>query len=77
MDNMKKFRLAQIENEIKKAEEQKNIAIIMMIISIFFLWPLLIIGAIKYNNANRKIARLDEEKAALIFLPDQDQYFTL
>ena len=71
MDNMKELRLAQIENEIKRAEDQKSSAVIMMIISIFCLWPLLIVGAIRYSDANKKITQLNEEKTALMFLSNQ------
>ena len=75
MDNMNKMnemRLMQIENEIKKAESQKSIAIILMVVSIFILWPLLIVGIIMYFNANKKIEGLNQEKMKIMF---QD-YFT-
>ena len=71
MDNTKELRLAQIEKEIKRAEDQKSSAVIMMIISIFFLWPLLIVGAISYSDANKKITQFNEEKIALMFQSNQ------
>jgi len=39
----------------------------MMVVSIFFLWPLLIVGIIVYNNANKKINELNEEKKRIMF----------
>ena len=65
--NMKELRLSQIEDEIKKAESEKNTACIMMVVSIFFLWPLLIVGAIMYNNAKKKIEELNNEKKQIMF----------
>ena len=76
MYNMNELRLAQIEKKIKKAEDQKSEAVILMIISFFFLWPLLIVGAISYSNANKKINRLNEEKIALMFQYNQSYFFT-
>ena len=61
-DMYKEMRLAQIEEEIKEAESEKGAACIMMVVSFFFLWPLLIVGIIQYNNANKKIEELNEEK---------------
>ena len=58
MYNMKEWRLSQIEDEIKKAEGEKSGACIMMFISIFFLWPLFIVGVIQYNKANKKNRRI-------------------
>ena len=60
------MRLAQIENDLKKAEGQKKTAIVMMVVSIFFLWPLLILGIIQYNNANKEIEKLNQEKQQII-----------
>ena len=57
-----KIRLLEIDAEIKKANDEKTTAFIMMIISIFLLWPLLIIGGIWYSSANKKIASLENEK---------------
>ena len=65
--NMKELRLLQIEDEIKKAESEKNTACFMMIISWFFLWPLLIVGAIQYDKAKKKIEELNEEKKQIMF----------
>ena len=62
----KEMRLAQIENDLKKAEGQKKTAIVMMVVSIFFLWPLLILGIIQYNNANKEIEKLNQEKQQII-----------
>ena len=63
MYNMNKdLQLAEIDSKIKKAESEKSSACIMMVVSFFFLWPLLIVGIIQYNNANKKIEELNEEK---------------
>ena len=62
----KEMRLAQIENDLKKAESQKKTAIVMMVVSIFFLWPLIILGIIQYNNANKEIEQLNQEKQQII-----------
>lgn len=67
MHNMKEIRLSQIEDEIKKAESEKNTACIMMVVSMFFLWPLLIVGVIMYNNAKKKIEELNNEKKQIMF----------
>ena len=61
-------RLAEIEDEIKKAESNKVGAIIMMVVSVFFLWPLLIVGGIMYSNANKKIEVLNAEKRNIMFM---------
>ena len=63
----KEMRLAQIEEEIKKATSDKNTACIMMVVSLFFLWPLLIFGAIQYDKATKKIEQLNQEKQQLMF----------
>ena len=60
-------RLTEIESEIKKAESDKNTGMILMIISIFFLWPLLIVGGIQYSNAKKKIETLNDEKKRIMF----------
>ncbi|MBQ8716397.1 MAG: hypothetical protein IJY43_00955 [Clostridia bacterium] len=67
MYDMKELRLAGIESEIKKAESEKNTAVVMMVVSIFFLWPLLIFGAIQYDKAKKKIEELNEEKKKIMF----------
>ena len=67
MNNMKEIRLSQIEDEIKKAESEKNAACVMMIVSMFFLWPLLIFGAIQYDKAKKKIEELNNEKKQIMF----------
>ena len=73
MYNAKKMRLSQIDYEIKKAEGEKNNACIMMVVSIFFLWPLLIVGAIMYNKANKKIEELNNEKKQIMFQNYMDE----
>ena len=67
MYDMKELRFAEIESEIKKAESEKNTAVIMMVVSMFFLWPLLIFGAIQYDKAKKKIEELNEEKKKIMF----------
>ena len=65
--SMKELRLSQIETEIKKAESEKSTAVVMMVVSIFILWPLLILGAIQYDKAKKKIDALNEEKKKIMF----------
>ncbi len=60
-------RLKEIEEEIKKAESQKKLAILIMIISIFIPWPLLIIGGFMYYSENNKIKELNKEKKELSY----------
>lgn len=66
-ERYKQMRLMEIEQEIKKAESSKSGGVVMMVVSIFFLWPLLIVGIIVYNNANKKINELNEEKKRIMF----------
>lgn len=66
-------RLAEIEDEIKKAESNKVGAIIMMVVSLFFLWPLLIVGGIMYSNANKKIEALNAEKRSIMFMSNVNE----
>ena len=69
MNNIdKKLRLAEIEEKIKKAEGKKSIAIVLMVISIFCLWPLLIVGIIMYISANNNINELNEEKKNIMLI---------
>lgn len=63
----KNFQIMEIEDKIRKAESQKGTAVVLMIISIFCLWPLLIVGIIMYNNANKEINYLNEEKKRIMF----------
>lgn len=63
----RKMRLMEIEQEIKKAEHNKNSGVVMMVVSIFFLWPLLIVGLITYSNANKRINDLNDEKRRITF----------
>ena len=60
-----KFKVGQIENELKKVKENKGVAIVMMIVSIFFLWPLLIVGGLMYLNNNSKANELNSKKSRL------------
>lgn len=63
----KNFQIMEIEDKIRKAESRKGTAVVLMIISIFCLWPLLIVGIIMYNNANKEINYLNEEKKRIMF----------
>lgn len=66
-NSIKELRLAEIETEIKKAESEKSNAVVLMVISLFFLWPLLIFGAILHDKAKKKIEALNEEKKKIIY----------
>lgn len=55
-------RLSEIETQLKSANSNKNTGIVLCIISIFMLWPLIIVGLIIYANANSKVKALEEEK---------------
>ena len=59
------FEIEQIDSEINKARESKNTGIVLMIVSIFFLWPLLIVGGIMYSNANNKEKELTSKKSRI------------
>lgn len=59
------FEIDQINRDIKKAQEGKNTGIVLMIVSIFFLWPLLIVGGIMYSNNNNKEKELTSKRARL------------
>ncbi len=72
MNPANEYRLKEIEQEIKNAESSKTTGIVMMIVSIFMLWPLLIVGGIVYSNAKSKINRLNEEKKQIMFLEWQN-----
>ena len=63
----------EIEAEIKKAKSDKNTAIVLMVISIFFLWPLLIIGGIWYSSADNKLKSLEAEKNQLIMYQSMNE----
>ncbi len=67
MNQVNEYRLKEIEQDIKNAEGNKRTGMVLMIVSIFMLWPLLIVGAIIYGNANSKINRLNEEKKRILF----------
>ncbi len=77
--NYTQIRLMEIEREIKSAESDKRNGIIMMIVSLFFLWPLLIVGIVVYNKANNKINLLYDEKKNIMFMQyqtiDNDKLF--
>ena len=53
-----KKELIHIEREIKEAESQRSSGTVLMIVSLFVLWPLFIVGIIKYSNANKKYKEL-------------------
>lgn len=59
------FELSKIESELKKVKEGKNTGICVMIISIFFLWPLLIVGGVMYSNNSNKEKELLSKKARI------------
>ena len=68
MNNDMERRIIEIDSEIKSAEGQKIAATILIIISFFCLWPLLIVGIIMHCNANSKINKLNDEKKQIMFM---------
>ena len=64
MDNrfLLQQRLNEIETQLKSANSNKTTGVVLCVISIFMLWPLLIVGLIVYANANSKVKALEEEK---------------
>lgn len=67
----KRIQIEEIEYKIKAAEEKKKNAVILMIVSVFFLWPLMIVGAVMHDGACKEINRLNEEKNKILF----EEYF--
>lgn len=61
------FQNQDIENKIREAEEKKKTAVILMVASLFFLWPLMIVGAIMHDRACKEIHRLNEEKNRIMY----------
>jgi hypothetical protein len=60
------IQIAALDQQIKSAESSKSTAIILMVASLFILWPLLIAGAIMYGSANNKIKDLNSQKQMLL-----------
>ena len=63
MNDRDKIRLIQIEEEISKNQKKKTTGIILVIISLFCLWPLMIVGIILWANADKSIKKLEKERA--------------
>ena len=59
-------KLFDIDSQIKQKEGNKKTAIVLMIVSIFLLWPLLIVGGIMYATANNSINALQSSKEQLM-----------
>ena len=64
--NNTNIRLIEIDAEIEKAQSRKRIAIFLMIVSIFCLWPLIIVGIMMHSSASNKINALNEEKKMIM-----------
>ena len=56
------LRLIEIDEEIRKAEDEKNGAIVAMFVWFLLFFPLAFIGAFQYSAAKKKIEQLNEEK---------------
>ena len=65
MNECELIRLEEIKGAIKKQEGKRTIGIVLVIISIFCLWPLMIVGAALWGSANKKIDKLLEEERAI------------
>ena len=62
MDNVDKIRLEEIKGLIKKQESKRTTGIVLIIISLFCLWPLMIVGIVLWVGANKEINNLLEEE---------------
>lgn len=56
------IKINEINAEIQTKEGSKKTGIILMVVSVFMLWPLLIVGGIMYSNANNRIKALEQER---------------
>ena len=63
MNKLSQIRLEEIKESIKKQEGKRTTGIVLVIISLFCLWPLIIVGIILWVGANNEIkALLSEER---------------
>lgn len=60
------LRISEINAEIQTKEGSKKQGITLMIVSVFFLWPLLVVGGIMYTSANNRVKALEQERAHLL-----------
>ena len=60
------LQIADLDQQIKKAESSKSTGLILMGVSLIILWPLLIIGLIMFASANSKINDLTSQKQQLL-----------
>ena len=60
------IKIEDINKKIRKEQDNKNIGIVLIIVSLFCLWPLMIVGIILIVNANKKIGNLENEKMELL-----------
>lgn len=58
-------RIVEIDTEIEKQKSKRTIGIVLVIVSLFFLWPLMIVGIILWVQANKQINKLLDEKKQL------------
>ena len=68
------IRIKQIDEEIKKQERDKGAGVVLIIISIFALWPLIIVGIIQINHSNKRIAELQQEKQTIVIQMSENYY---
>ena len=59
------FKIDEIDEKINKEKSNKTTGVVLMIISIFFLWPILIVGIIIWSKANNEVDKLETEKKKL------------
>lgn len=60
------FQIAALDEQIRSAESSKKTGIILMCTSLLVLWPLLIVGAIMIDSADKKINDLNMQKQMLL-----------
>ncbi len=62
MDSNEELDLEQLDIRIKKCENKRTVGIVLVVISLFCLWPLMIVGIIMWVSANKEINFCMEQK---------------
>ena len=63
MNERDKIRLIKIDEEISKYQKRKTTGIVLVIISLFCLWPLMIVGIVLWTTADTNIKKLEKERS--------------